>query len=80
LTTEVKVDHEGHMYGSVSSLDIVHLIKEQTGIELEKRSVLLKHPIKQLGIFDIQLRLKEGVEALMHINILSDRTIQEPAA
>lgn len=77
LTTEVKVDHEGHMYGSVSAIDIVNLIKEQTGIEIEKRMVLLKHAIKQLGIFDLQLRLKEGVEVLMHINIMSERPVHE---
>ena len=79
ITTEVKVDHEGHMYGSVSVLDIINLLKLQTGIELEKRFVLLKHPIKQLGIFDIPLRLKEGVEVLMHINIMSERPAHEHA-
>ncbi len=28
LTVHVKVDHEGHMYGSVTVADIVHLIQE----------------------------------------------------
>ncbi len=69
VSTEVKVDHEGHMYGSVSQLDIVHLLKLQTGIELEKRYVQLKHPIKQTGVYDITLRLKEGVEALIHLKV-----------
>lgn len=77
ITTEVKVDHEGHMYGSVTVLDIINLLKLQTGIVLEKRSVLLKHPIKMLGISDIPLRLKEGVEALVHINIMSERPAHE---
>jgi large subunit ribosomal protein L9 len=70
FTTEVKVDHDGHMYGSVSSLDIVHLIKLQTGVELDKRFVQLKHPIKQTGVYDIALRLKEGVEISIHLKVL----------
>ncbi len=70
FTVEVKVDHDGHMYGSVSSLDIVHLIKLQAGIELDKRTVPLKHPIKQTGVHDITLRLKEGVEVLVHLKVL----------
>jgi large subunit ribosomal protein L9 len=74
LTTEVKVDPEGHMYGSVSNLDIAHLIKLQTGIELDKRWVGLKHPIKQTGVFDIVLRLKEGVEATIHLKVLAEGT------
>lgn len=74
FTVEVKVDPEGHMYGSVSSLDIIHLIKLQTGIELEKKAVSLKHPIKQTGVYDIVLRLKEGVEATIHLKVLAEGT------
>ena len=70
ITIEVKVDAEGHMYGSVSALDIIHLVKMQAGIELEKRSVPLKHPIKETGVHDITLRLKEGVEATIHLKVL----------
>jgi len=71
FSTEVKVDPEGHMYGSVSNLDIIHLIKLQTGIQLEKRAIGLKHPIKQTGVYDLVLRLKEGVEATVHLKVLA---------
>ncbi|MBS0634782.1 MAG: 50S ribosomal protein L9 [Verrucomicrobia bacterium] len=76
FTIEVKVDHDGHMYGSVSSLDIVHLVKSQSGIELDKRSVPLKHPIKQTGVHDLTLRLKEGVEALIHLKVLVEGAVE----
>lgn len=72
FTKEVKVDHEGHMYGSVSVLDIVHLIKEVSGVELERRAVQLKHPIKQTGAHEVTLRLKEGIEAVVHIQVTSE--------
>lgn len=71
FATEVKVDPEGHMYGSVSNLDIIHLVKLQTGIQLEKRAIGLKHPIKQTGVYDLALRLKEGVEATIHLKVLA---------
>ena len=61
LTTIVKVDQEGHMYGSVSALDIVHLF-EKEGVKLEKRAIVLAHPIKQLGVYPLTLRLKEDVK------------------
>lgn len=73
----VKVDHEGHMYGSVSALDIVHLIQKETGIELEKRFLQLKHAIKQTGAYEVQLRMKEGVEALIHVKVASEHETQE---
>jgi large subunit ribosomal protein L9 len=75
IETIVKIDHEGHMYGSVSSLDIVHLIKLKTGIDLEKRMVQLDHPIKVTGVFPISIRLKEGVEVLVTLKIIPEESL-----
>ncbi len=75
LTFMVKVDHEGHMYGSVSSLDVIHQIKLQTGIELDKRFVMIKHPLKETGVFDITLRLKEGIVAQIQVKVLPEHAL-----
>lgn len=72
IETTVKVDHEGHMYGSVSVLDIIHLIKLKTGIDLDKRMVQLAHPLKEVGVFPISLRMKEGVEASITLKIIPE--------
>lgn len=69
VTTAVKVDHEGHMYGSVSSGDIVTLIQEQGGFKVEKHSIQLKHPIKEIGVFDILIKLKEGIESKVTVKV-----------
>lgn len=70
----VKVDHEGHMYGSVSSADIVDLIEAQQGIRLEKRSILLKHAIKETGVFEIGIKLKEGVMSNVTVKVMGEET------
>lgn len=72
LTAVVKVDAEGHMYGSVASLDIVHLMQEQKSLLIEKKNVQLKHPIKTTGVHQIPLRLKEGVEASFTLKVISE--------
>ena len=71
VTTEVKVDNEGHMYGSVGTADIAALL-EQQGIAVEKRSIKLKHPIKKAGIYDITLNLKEDVDAAFKLKVMPD--------
>lgn len=75
LTFHVKVDHEGHLYGSVSQLDIVHQIKLQTSLELDKRFVQLKHPIKETGAFEIALRLKEGIMTQVNVVITPETPV-----
>lgn len=80
LTTIVKVDHEGHMYGSVSAVDIVELLKEQASIELERRSIQLKHPIKETGAYTIHLKLKEGVTTSLKLKVMSEGAQEEVPA
>ena len=61
LEIVVKVDHEGHMYGSVTAQDVQHLIHKASSILLDKKAVQLKHSIKEVGVHPIPLKLKEGV-------------------
>jgi len=72
VVTTVKVDHDGHMYGSVSSVDIVNLLQEQEKIAIEKRLVQLKHPIKETGVHDIVLKLNEGVTASFKLKVVPE--------
>lgn len=75
LRIEVKVDPDGHMYGSVSSLDVIRLLKEQ-GYEMEKRSVQLPQPIKTTGVHKIDLRLKEGVMTLIQLKVVPEGYVE----
>ncbi|MCB1114269.1 MAG: 50S ribosomal protein L9 [Chlamydiia bacterium] len=61
LSVAVKVDPEGHMYGSVSVQDILDLILKASQVELDKKAVQLAHPIKKTGTHHITLKLKEEV-------------------
>lgn len=74
LTATVKVDQDGHMYGSVSTLDIVHMLIDQQKMEVDKRSIQLKHPIKTTGIHNIELKLPEGVMAKFILKVLPEET------
>jgi len=71
LVTEVKVDPDGHMYGSVAAIDIVRLFADEQ-IALDKKHVVLPHPIKALGAYPITLKLKEGVPAQITLHIIAE--------
>jgi len=72
LSIEVKVDAEGRMYGSVAAVDIVKVCAKE-GISIERKNVVLPHPIRELGIHNIQLKLKEGVVAAFKLNVYGDK-------
>ena len=68
LLVTVKVDPEGHMYGSVSALDVAQLLKDQ-GVEVERRYIQLPRPIKATGVHRISFKLKEGIPASCQLTI-----------
>jgi len=76
LTTEVKVDSDGKLYGSVSIANIVSMMQER-GYPVEKKDILLTHPIKTLGTYPIKLKLKEDVSASFQLEILPEGALPE---
>ena len=71
LEIRVKVDPEGHMYGSVSAADIAQLFQER-GLPVEKKYVQLPRPLKTTGVHKIALKLKEGIPSFAHLTIIPE--------
>lgn len=66
----------GQLYGSVTIRDIASALKE-AGHEVERRLVYLEKPIKDLGIYKVQLNLHPEVVQTILINVA--RTTDEAA-
>ncbi|RMD46459.1 MAG: 50S ribosomal protein L9 [Aquificota bacterium] len=72
LEIQRPVGPTGKMYGSVSSTDIVEAIKEKTGIEIDKKKIMLRNPIRDLGAYNITIRLHPEISAKLKINIIPE--------
>jgi large subunit ribosomal protein L9 len=66
-----KVSDENRLYGSVSTRDIISALAEQE-IVIEKRMVLMKEPIKEIGTFKIPIRVYKEVEPEITVEIVSE--------
>lgn len=78
LSITVKNDTQGHLYGSVAAADIVKILEQQEGVKLERKNVILPKPIKSLGVFDIQLKLKEEIPATFKLKVDGETKVREP--
>jgi ribosomal protein L9 len=67
----VKVDPDGHMYGSVKPQDIVILLQENEQILLDRRNILTP-TIKELGTYKISVSLKENVPAQFTLHVIKE--------
>ncbi len=71
LTVKVKAGENGKIFGSITSKEICVELKKQKNIEIDKKKVNLKEPIKELGTFTIDIKLYEGIIGKLKINIIA---------
>ena len=67
-----KASKEGKLFGSVTGQDIVGCIFAFTGIEVDKRMVNLTSTIKDLGVYQINIKLTQGVTASVKVDVRAD--------
>jgi large subunit ribosomal protein L9 len=53
---------EGRLFGSITAADVVEAVKDQTGVELDRRRLHLDEPIKSLGVHEVPVRLHADVQ------------------
>jgi large subunit ribosomal protein L9 len=60
VTIAVEVNEEGKLYGSLTQQDIAKAVSAE-GAEIDKKSIALDSPIKELGIYDLDMKLHPEV-------------------
>jgi large subunit ribosomal protein L9 len=70
-TIKAKVSEEDRLYGSVTVREIVEALAEKK-IEVDKRRVLLVEPIKQLGTYQIPIRIYKDVEPEITVEVVPE--------
>ena len=72
----VQTGPTGKLFGSVTSSQISTLIEESLdGVTIDRRSIRIQQPIKLVGAYTVPLKLFEGVEAEVKLNVKSDGNI-----
>ncbi len=79
----------GSLYGSVSTRDAATVATEE-GFSLDRKQIVIRQPIKELGLHDLEVTLHPEVAATITLNVArspeeaelqaSGKTIQEAAA
>src|SRR6185295_20137175 len=75
LKFERKVGEAGVLYGSVTSMDIAHELKEQ-GYEVDRRKIVLREPIKRFGNYAVPLRLHRDVTVELPVQVLGEGGVE----
>ena len=64
-----KIGDNGHLFGSVTKDEIATALKEQHGIEIDKKHINEKSAIKTIGEHDLDFKLGHGLHATLHVDV-----------
>ena len=65
----IKVGEGGRAFGSVSSKEIAAAVKEQMGLDVDKKKIQLKEAIKSLGTHIVSVKLHPEVTAELKVSV-----------
>ena len=68
VTLKARVGAEERLYGSVTSGDIADELQKSFGVTVDKRKIELEEPIRQLGNYEVTIRLAQ--DAMPKIKVI----------
>ncbi|MBQ9263074.1 MAG: 50S ribosomal protein L9 [Clostridia bacterium] len=69
VTVVAKCGAQGRLYGSVTGAEIAEALKQQHGVEVDKRKIDLSEPIRSVGESDIVVKLYPEISAKMTVRV-----------
>lgn len=64
-----KVGPDGRTFGSITAKKIAEELKKQFGIKIDKRHIVLDHPIRAIGLIEVPVKLHKEVTSEIKLNI-----------
>ncbi len=75
IKVDARVGEEGQLFGSVTSAMIVDAVKEQLGIEIDRRRVERSAAIKTAGVHEVSINLYREIAATVYV-VVGDVTTE----
>jgi large subunit ribosomal protein L9 len=72
VTIKAKVGEKDKLYGSVTIADIAESVGKEIGVEIDKKKIDLPEPIRQVGVYDVIVRLTHDISAGIVVTVMSD--------
>lgn len=68
LVIETRAGRGGKLFGSVTNQDVHRLIAEK-GLEIDRRRIELKEPIKEIGEYTVTVRVGQDITASVALSV-----------
>ncbi len=69
LVIEAKLGSNGKLFGTITNKEIHEELIKQFGIDIDKKKITMKNPIKAIGTFEVELKLHQKVTAELTVKV-----------
>ena len=69
VTVRIKTGENGKVFGSVSVKEIAEAMKEQLGLEIDKKKISIANPIRNEGTFSAAVKLHPQVTSELTVKV-----------
>jgi len=70
VDVKVRAGSGGRLFGAVTTAEIAAALESASGEGVDKRTIVVTHPIKSLGAHRVSVRLTDGVAADVALNVI----------
>jgi large subunit ribosomal protein L9 len=74
ITLKAKAGAKEHLYGSITNADIADELQKIAGLVIDKRKIELIEPIRQLGSYDVIIKLARNIIPKIKVNVIGEGT------
>jgi large subunit ribosomal protein L9 len=78
VSLKAKAGAKEKLYGSITSADIAAELQNVTGLEIDKRKIELEEPIRQLGSYEIALKLGKDIAPKIKVTVTEEEAEEKP--
>ncbi|MDE0078147.1 MAG: 50S ribosomal protein L9 [Caldilineaceae bacterium] len=72
LLFNVRAGENDRLYGSITTSDISTRLEDAVEFEVDRRRIALNQPIRELGLYDVTIRLMAEVEATFIVAVVRE--------
>lgn len=72
LPLTVKAADNGKIFGAITAVQLVEVLRSQTGYIADRKDISFQYPIKVLGLHKAMVKLHKDVVATVQINVVAE--------
>jgi len=72
VSLKARAGAKDRLYGSITSADIASEIKDTAGLVIDKRKIELDEPIRQLGSYEVVIRLAKDIIPKIRVTVTEE--------